>query len=157
MRDGKDLQAGDVEVLVAGTGSNDDSYEVGAGAVALGGNVYINDYGTAITVRQALSFTDTGPGSDTWNGASRLGVQQTFDIEGPVKPFIGALLGRLYGDTVDDTWTGGAEAGIKWYAQENAFLNASIEYQFLFDSNDQVGDVGDDGTFFYVLGFGVRF
>ena len=69
----------------------------------------------------------------------------------------GLLIGRTYGDSIQELWTGGPEAGIKWYVKDEAFLLAGVEYQVYFDSDDRVGDAFEDGTFYYQLGFGLRF
>ncbi|MCA8950901.1 MAG: hypothetical protein KDE27_15460 [Planctomycetes bacterium] len=151
------LHAGDVEVLAAGTGGNDEDFEVGAGALALAANVYINDHGTAAIVRQGLSFADPGPGPDNWDGSTRVGIQQTFETGIPLMPYVGASLGRIYGDTVKESWTAGPEAGVKWYLKREAFLSLGVEYQFLFDKDDRVGDVAENGNFIYLLGFGLKF
>lgn len=151
-----DLEAGNVEVSVFGSGLNDEDFEVGSAALGIAVNAYINDSGTAVALRQILSFADSGPGSDTWDGSTRVGVQQTFEL-GRLMPYAGLLIGRTYGDSIQELWTGGPEAGIKWYVKDEAFLLAGVEYQVYFDSDDRVGDAFEDGTFYYQLGFGLRF
>lgn len=148
---------GDFEVTLGASGTNDEDFE--AGSAALGGGVgyYLTDE-FQLVGRQTLTFSDPGPGSDNWNGASRAGIDYNFRIEdSTIIPYVGALLGWVYGDNVDEQFVGGPAAGLKWYLRQDAFLQFNAEYQFFFDDEDRVGDVFEDGQFVYTLGFGVKF
>lgn len=146
---------GNVEVLLAGSGGNDEDFEAGSGAASLGLGYYLTD-GLELVARQSGSFADPGPGSDAWSGVSRAGLDFNF-VFAPLVPYVGGTIGYIYGDGVHDSWIAGPEAGLKWYIKDEAFLQASVEYAFFFDNEDTVGDAFDDGTFLYSLGFGLRF
>ena len=85
-----------------------------------------------------------------WNGSTRFAVDYYWSV-GNCRPFLGANLGYLYGDNVEEQFIAGPEAGIKHCLNESTFLYANIEYQFLFKNADQANNI-DDGRFAYALG-----
>ena len=72
------------------------------------------------------------------------------------QPFVGANIGYVYGDGVNDTGEAAPEAGVKYFVNSTTFIYGQIEYQFFFDSSDDVDDAFDDGQFVYSLGIGFR-
>jgi len=143
------------ELVLSGVGNNDEDFEVGGGQVNVGVGYYITD-ALQIGLRQNLSLFDPGPGSDFWDGATRVAVDFHFG-HATVVPFVGVNLGWVYGDTVDETMAGGGQVGLKFYPADNAFLHVTAEYLALFDENDAIGEALEDGQFLYSLGIGLRF
>lgn len=109
-------------------------------------------------VRQDFNFTDIG--DTALNGSTGIFVNYHLgDAGGPVQPFVGGSIGFAYGDTVNDTFFAGPEAGIKYFFPETDqwFIFGQVEYQFFFDDGGEADEALDDGTFVYRLGFGVVF
>ena len=92
----------------------------------------------------------------SWNGGTFVFYDWHFDADA-WQPYIGASLGYLYGEDTNETFGAGPELGVKYYVQDKTFINASAQYQFLFDDSDQIDDVYDDGAIFYGLGIGYNF
>ena len=147
-------EQGDWELLLSGAGNS--NKEIDAGSFNVSGTLgtYLTDE-ILVALRQSVGYSDLG-GSSNWAGNTRVAADYHFDL-GKFRPFIGANVGYVYGDGVNDTWAGGPEAGLKWYLQEEAFVFGRVEYQFFFESSDDVEDNFDDGNFIYTLGIGMNF
>ncbi|MFP4317307.1 MAG: hypothetical protein ACOC24_07475 [Desulfovibrionales bacterium] len=109
-----------------------------------------------VGVRQGIGFADIEGGDDNWNGSTRAYADFNFPL-GQFVPFLGANLGYLYGDDVNETWIAGPEGGLKYFLKPDTFLAATVEYNFTFEDADEADDAFDDGRFVYALGFGVTF
>lgn len=72
-------------------------------------------------------------------------------------PFVGANFGGFYGDTVSNTGSAGLELGLKAYVQDKTYITFQAEYDYLFDSSDDLSSNFDDGAIFYSLGIGFNF
>jgi len=128
------------------------------------GNVSIGYFLTndlELSVRQTLAYTDVGTsggGGSSWDGSTRLALDWHFTMgdRGQVRPFIGANIGYVYGDSVSDTWEAAPEAGVKVMVGSNAFIFIMVEYQFFFNS-DSNSEVFSNGQFLYSAGVGFRF
>jgi hypothetical protein len=108
-------------------------------------------------VRQTSSYSDpTGPSSGIWNSSTRGALDLHFPL-GSVYPYVGAMAGLTYGDTVRDSLMAGPEAGVKFFLKDDAFLLVGAEWQFFFDKGDSLDSAFDDGQFVYVLSLGLRF
>jgi hypothetical protein len=154
------------EVTLGGSGSNDENFDVGGGQ--LNGSVgYYFSEAALLSLRHGVSYADDlaqAPGintEDVWAFQTRL----AFDLHFPlpvVTPYVGALIGYIYGDTpVDDTFAVGPEAGIKIYVQHDAFVQIGAEWLFFTDretaEESTFEDVFEDGQIFYFAGLGLRF
>ena len=106
-------------------------------------------------VRQTLSVADSAD-DRSYNGATSAFGQLHFG-DARLRPFVGVEVGYLYGDDVNDTFFGGPEAGLRYYVKDDAFLFGRVNYQFLFDSGDEIDDRFDDGRFLYTIGVGLTF
>jgi hypothetical protein len=51
----------------------------------------------------------------------------------------------------------GLEGGAKYYVKPKTFIFAMVEYQWLFNSGNDVANNFDDGRFLYSLGIGFHF
>jgi hypothetical protein len=144
------------EVVVAGVGANDDTFNAGGLNFAASVGYYFTEW-FEVSVRQGVSMTDAGRGlPDRWDASSLAAVDFHFPL-GTVVPYVGANFGYVYGDTTDETLAAGPEAGIRIYVKPETFLLISAQYEFFFDSQDRIDDAFEDGTLLYGLGFGVRF
>ena len=85
-----------------------------------------------------------------------LGLSVTFG-NGKARPFIGASIGGVYGDRVDETFMASPEIGFKYWVQDKTFITAMAEYQFLFKSGSDAQDRYDDGVFLYSIGIGFNY
>jgi hypothetical protein len=144
------------EVTVNGVGVSDDGFDAGSFQLQGAVGYYLSEV-VELLVRQSVTMADAGDDvSANWNGASRVAIDLHLPLEAFV-PFFGGSFGYIYGETTDDRFAGGPEAGFKLYLQSDAFLQLAVEYLFFFESSDALDDAFDDGTIFYSLGFGLRF
>lgn len=148
-----EFREGDRTFALSGSGSSDNDFDTTVASIEFEYGVFFTDT-VAGMLRQGIGFADTGDGSD-WNGSTRLALDWFFPTEAAV-PFLGANIGYLYGDTVEEQFIAGPEAGLRVFVNETTFVNAVIEYQFLFEDADEADETFDDGRFVYALGLGVR-
>ncbi|MFO7604810.1 MAG: hypothetical protein R6W72_00715 [Desulfurivibrionaceae bacterium] len=106
-------------------------------------------------IRQDLNFNDLGGGSN-FNGSTRLAFDYHFGT-GQLVPLLGLTFGYVYGDNVSDQFIAGPEGGLKFFVNDTTFIYGLVEYQFLFESADDIDEVYDDGRFVYGLGLGLTF
>jgi len=83
-------------------------------------------------------------------------LKDVFDLEA-WQPFVGGNFGYVYGDAVNDTFEAAPEAGVKYFVNSTTFIFAMVEYQFFFDSGDDIDNAFSDGQFLWSLGLGFRF
>lgn len=153
--DGYGPDQGQWELILSGTGTNDKDFDNGSGGVNIELGYYLTEDFEA-GVRQTLGVAAVEDGDDTWNASTAAFVGYHFDL-GAVRPFIGASLGYLYGEDVDETFVAGPEAGLKWYVKDETFIYGRVSYDFFFEDSDDADDQFDDGRFNYVLGIGFNF
>ena len=139
------FKQGDWEFTLSGSGSNDKDFETGAFTVAGSGGYFLNDQ-VEVGLRQGITW---GDGGSSWDGDTRVFADYHFDLD-RWQPFVGANLGYIYGDNVDDAWIAGPEAGVKYFVNSTTFIQLSAAYEF--DLNNGF----DGGSFFYGLGIGFR-
>jgi hypothetical protein len=148
------LDQGTREFTLVGSGSSDEDFDATTLSVEAGYGYFFTD-NMEIVLRQGLAYAEL-PGDDDWNASTRLALDYNFGMD-PVYPFLGANIGYLYGDTVEEQFVAGPEAGLKFFANEAAFLFGLIEYEFLFEDADEAEENFDDGRFVYSLGIGFIF
>lgn len=146
------FQAGHHELILGGSGSSDESFD--GTILSANGSLgyFLTDHLEAL-VRQDMKYSERKAGDDLWNGGTRLGVDYHFNI-GPVYPFLGASVGYLYGDTIEEQFVAGPQAGFKFFANSTTFILGMVEYEFFFEDTDHAEDNYDDGRFVYTLGIG---
>lgn len=150
---------GDHEFSISGTGGSDQSFD--SGNFGMTGEIgrYTRD-DMVIGIRQSVNYASIEGGSikdDFWNGSTRGYINYQFQAD-RARPFIGASLGGIYGDGIENSAFAGLETGVKYYVREKTYLLARIEYQFLFDSTNDAADAfQDDGAWAYTLGMGYNF
>lgn len=146
--------AGMKEFTLAGTGSNDKEFDQGSWGLAASYGWFASD-NLEWVIRQSLNYSDL-PGDNAGFGSTRVGLDYHFNM-GKLRPFIGANIGAIYGDAVNNTGIAGPEVGLKYYVKPETFLYVQTEYQFFFDSADEVNDNFDDGAFAHSVGVGFNF
>jgi hypothetical protein len=148
-------EAGDNEVVLAGNGTSDQDFDTNAFGLSGHYGWYLSD-SFELGIRQSLSGVSVDDGDDTWAGSTRVFADYHFG-RGTVLPFVGANIGGIYGEGVNDTGAAGVEAGLKWFVKEETFIMFMAEYQFLFEDADDIDDTFDDGAFSYTVGVGFTF
>jgi len=105
-----------------------------------------------------IGLTGSGEGSSL-NAATRLALDLHFPMgdQSQIVPYIGANVGYVYGNAVQDTAEAGPEAGLKIYVNPKTFIFVSVEYEFFFDTGSDASSAFSDGQFVYGLGIGFRF
>jgi len=149
-------QAGDREVTLAGTGSNDQDFDNGNFGISASYGQYITDT-WQWSIRQSLNWAQVDDADDLWNGSTRVALDYNFMPGDRLRPFLGANIGVIYGDGVNDTGIAGPEFGLKYYVKPETFVYLQTEYQFLFEDADDIDDQFDDGSWAHTVGFGINF
>jgi len=142
------FEAGNYSLELFGTGGNDQDFE--SGTVSVGGELgYFLSKEMQLGLRQALAWADAQGGDSIWNGDTRIFLNYHFDMD-RWQPYLGAFIGYVYGDTVDDFWVAGPEAGVKYFVNSTTYIDVNASYGFNLDEGI------DDGAFFYGLAIGFR-
>ena len=148
-----EFKEGDVELRVSGFAQNDVNFS-GFIFNANGTVGYFFSDQFEGGLRQDINFSDLG--GNNLSGGTTVFVNYHFGDRGAqLQPFIGANIGYLYGDAVNDTFVAGPEGGVKYFLSDDWFVFGSIEYEFFFDNGGDANDSFNDGTFNYRLGLGV--
>lgn len=148
-------EAGDSSFTLSGTGASDKNFDGNAFGVAAEIGQYYNEH-LLWGVRQSVNGTAGEEVRDAWNGSTRLFADYHFGT-GNFRPYVGANIGGIYGKSVKETGSAGLDLGFKYFVKEKTFISVGTEYQFLFDSGDDIDNTYDDGAFFYTLGVGFNF
>jgi hypothetical protein len=142
------FEAGNYALELFGTGNNDQDFE--SGSVSAGGELgYFLSKEIELGLRQAFSWSDSDVSDADWNGDTRIFGNFHFDLD-RWQPYVGAFVGYVYGDFVDDFWTAGPEVGVKYFVNSTTYIDLNAAYGFNLDEGI------DDGSFFYGLGIGFR-
>lgn len=147
--------AGDQEFTLSGAGSSDKSFDDTVLSVQGSWGRYL-DESSLWGIRQLINARDSEGESVQFDGATRVFYDYHFGT-GNMRPFVGASLGAIYGEEVEETFSAGPEAGVKYWVNDTTFIQGMVEYQFLFESASEADDRYDDGAFFYSLGLGYNF
>lgn len=149
-------RAGNNEITLSGTGSSNNDFDSGNfGVSGSYGYFFTNEF--EFGGRQSISWAGGNNSNDSWQGATRIFADYHFLTTQRLRPFVGASLGYIYGDGVNDTGTLGPELGVKYFVNDTTFVLAMAEYQWFFDSGDEVGNNFDNGAFQYTIGLGFVF
>jgi len=147
------FKQGDWELTLSGSGSTPS--DVDAFSFGLQGSLgYFLADQLELGVRQAVAYTDVSGSS--WNGSTNLFLDFHFDL-GAFQPFIGANIGYVYGEGVHDTWQAGPEGGLKYFVNATTFIFGMVQYEFFFESGNDLQDEFSNGQFVYSLGIGFKF
>ena len=153
-QEGVGPSAGDWELQLGGGGSNDNEFSESSFSADITLGYYFDSNWQGV-IRQGADYSDLG--GTAWNGSTRVGIAYHFDGFGQVRPFLGAGVGYIYGDSVNDSWTAAGTGGLKWYVKPETFIFGRVDYEWLFDDGDDAEDSFDDGRFLYTVGIGFNF
>ena len=152
------FDAGNWELTLSGSGTNDRDFNSTSFGVDASLGYFFTD-NLEVAVRQNVTYSDVGAiKGSAWNGSTDVALDFHFDL-GRWQPFVGANIGYAYGDSTNDTWEAGPEAGVKYFITQSTFVQVLAQYEFFFDSggdNSLGRDTISDGQFFYSLGLGVK-
>ncbi len=144
---------GTTEITFSGVGASDKSFNNGSVSFEGSYGWYYTDR-VVVSLRQSIS--DLGDGDD-WSGSTLAAVDYHFST-GTVRPFVGLNAGFRYGGhNVGDDFAAGAQAGLKYYIKNDAFVFARADYSYTFDKVGGIDDAWDHGRFGYGFGFGLNF
>jgi len=146
---------GDKVLSLGGSGASDDEFNDNDFTFEGSLSYFFTD-NIEGALRQGLAFNDVAGNDDEWAAATRVALDYNFDT-GRFWPFVGASIGYVYGDAINDTWVGGPEAGLRYFVNETTFIQGLVEYEFFFEDADEADDAFDDGRFVYTLAMGFRF
>jgi hypothetical protein len=149
-------QQGSREIIVGGSGASSKDFDQSVGGIALSYGSYLSQT-LEVLLRQTVDYSNPGNAGAAWNGSTKLAIDQHFISEGRVRPFLGVNAGRIYGESVRDTWSAGVEGGAKFYVQPRTFIAATVEYGWLFEHAKSVNDRFDDGQWNWSLAVGFNF
>ena len=149
-------RAGNHEITLSGTGSNNNDFDTGTFGISGSYGSYLTNAFEA-SLRQTFSWGGANNADDTWSAGTSIAADYHFFTENRVRPFIGVAVGYLYGDGVRDTGFGGPEVGLKWFVNDTTFVLVQTQYQFFFRSSHDVSDNFDDGAFQHTIGLGFVF
>jgi hypothetical protein len=149
------FRSGDWDLQLGGTGGSSRNWNGGnvAATASLG---YLLTDNLELSVRQSLLVSDSRGSQNIKNGATAVAFDVNF-ATGPVVPFLGVNFGRLYGDTVVDSWNAAPEGGVKWFVKRDAYVLAMAEYAIQFEDISDVDNGWHDGAFVYTLALGLTF
>ncbi|RJQ22622.1 MAG: hypothetical protein C4560_02215 [Nitrospiraceae bacterium] len=148
-----EYKTGDMEFTLSGSGTSDNSFDNTIFSADIGLGYFYSKYLEGV-FRQNVAVVDIPGGSD-WNGSTRVGADFNIDLEN-WRPFLGVTVGYLYGESVEESFIAGPEAGIKAFVNDTTFILISVGYDFLFDKAEEADEAFDDGRFIYNLGIGFK-
>ncbi len=147
-------QAGDRELILGASGSNDRGFH--SGGFNLNGELgyYVTDE-WLVSARQSIDYADASGGSTSILGTGAA-IDYHFDF-GQFRPFVGATLTYLYGNGVANTLAAGPEVGVKWHVKPETFIYGRANYEWAFRSSRDARHNFNDGRFHYTVGIGFNF
>lgn len=146
---------GDREITLSGAGSSDKDFNNSGFAFQGSWGEYLSE-SSLWGIRQSVGIRDSEGESTRFDGSTRVFYDYHFGT-GNTRPFVGASLGGVYGDGVDDSFMAGPEIGLKHWVKDDVFITGMMEYQFLFKSGSDARDRYDNGAIFYSVGVGYNF
>jgi len=148
------LDQGTWEFTLTGSGASNQDVNAGNFGVQASIGYFLVDQ-LEIQARQTLNYADADNvgGGTSWSASTAAAIDYHFDLD-RWQPFIGAGIGYSYGKNTNDTAFAGPEAGVKYFVKDDTFIYGLVQYQFFFNSGDDVSDAFQDGSFLYALGIG---
>ncbi len=148
--------AGLREFTLGGSGFSNKAMDDSQGGVDFSYGSFFSP-NSELSLRQSVSYFNPANGDSGWNGATRLAYDLHLSHDGFIRPFVGVSGGRVYGDTVNDSWTAGLEVGSKFFVRPRTFFYGMASYDWLFEHGSQINDRFDDGRISWNLGIGYQF
>ena len=147
--------AGDRVFNLNGSGSSNEDIHNNSFSV-IGSLSWFMDDAWEFGFRQGFGVFDVPGSNNDYVASSRFTLDRNFNM-GSLWPLIGISGGYIYGDAVKDQFVAGPEGGLRWFVNDTTFIQGMLEYQFLFDNDNDSRDVFDDGRYVYSLGMGFKF
>lgn len=147
-------QQGDTTFVLAGSGANDDGFDNGSFGLSASVGRYVTP-NLEVSLRQGLNWAEVNNDSST-AASTRLAADYNFPL-GRWEPFLGANIGYIYGGAVNNTGIAGPEAGLKYYLKPDTYAYLQTEWQYYFDSGNDLTDNFSDGSYAHTVGIGVTF
>lgn len=144
------------EFTIGGSGSSNTDLDNSFGALDFSYGMFTSPRSEWV-LRQSLSYNNPDNADNGWVASSRLAYDWHFSDVATTRPFLGVNAGRLYGNSVNDTWTAGLEGGAKFFMKSQTFVYALVSYDWLFDKGNQIDDRFHDGRLNWSLGVGYQF
>lgn len=141
-----EFHKGDFELSISAMGvtpADGDSFTT-AGTIGIG--AFVTD-AIELSLRQGVGYSDTA--GSNWSFATQGAADYHFKVHDRVYLFGGGFVGVGYGDGIDATWTGGPEAGVKFFLSDTTILGFTVQVPFPFE--------GGDPSFNYSLGLSFLF
>jgi hypothetical protein len=148
--------AGAGEFTFGASGATNQDFDDSSGGLAASYGRYLSP-SLAWALRQTVDYVNPDQGEDGWAASTRLAFDYHFARTDRLRPFVGISFGGIYGDSVEETWMAGLEAGVKYYVKAETFVFVMADYSWLFDDAKDVEDRFDDGAFFWNAGIGFNF
>lgn len=149
------MEKGDWEFTLGGGGSSSKDFDANAGSFNASVGYFLSS-AFEIGLRQNFSFASGDEGGSAM-ASTRAALDYHLKLGQKFRPYIGASIGGIYGDDVNESFTGGLEAGVKYYVLPKTFLFGHFEYQWSFDNSNDVNESFDEGSFLYSVGVGFNF
>jgi hypothetical protein len=147
---------GEWEFTLGAAGNSDNEFSSGGFSLNTSLGYFLTE-GFELGARHQMSYFDADHAESVFAATTRGFLDYNFDLD-RFRPYVGINIGGRYGnEEVDETGTLGPEWGLKFFALENTFLVASMEYQWFFEKVDDIDNSADDGAFVYGLGIGFTF
>lgn len=147
--------SGTHELTLGGGGASNKDFDSSIGAVDIGFGTYFSPR-SELVLRQSIAYSNPENSDKGWNGATRLAYDYHLS-ESTVRPFVGVSAGRIYGNTVEDTWAAGLEGGVKFFVKPQTFILAMASYDWLFDNGSEIDNEFENGRYGWTLGVGFQF
>ncbi len=144
------------EFQLSGAGTSDKDFDSNVFNLNLALGRYMSSTSLGGIRQSASANNDQVEDETDWNGSTRVFYDYHF-VMNSWRPLAGVSVGYIYGETIEESWIAGPELGLKYYVNDNAFVSALIEYQFLFDDADEADDQFEDGVYIYSAGVGINF
>ena len=150
-------EKGDKSFTISASGNSDQDFDVNTYGVNAELGYFMTDNWQA-GVRQSANGASGSEVSDSWLGSTRGFIDYNFSggLTGnrTYIPYIGANLGYVYGELVENTGQAGVELGMKMYVLQKTYINFGAEYSWLFDDSSDFDNKTNDGFFSYTIGVG---
>jgi hypothetical protein len=148
---------GDLELTLAATGSSHRSVTDNGlfGTTRVDGEGSLGYFITKemeVAYRQVLGYRHPGVGSaQDWPAFTGAAFDFHFDLD-RFQPFVGGTVGFRSGQQpeIQDTFAGGPEVGVKWFANSTTFLFGRVVYELSFQD-------ASEAQLLYTAGVGFKF
>jgi len=148
--------AGTREVTLSGGGASNKELDSSFGTVDFSYGTYVTTRSLWV-IRQSLGYSNPDNAENGWSGATRFAYDYHLIPDTKARPFLGISAGRVYGDTVNDSWTAGLEGGAKIFVKPQTFVFAVASYDWFFDRGADIDNQFSTGRFGWSLGLGYQF